>query len=326
MNNSSLESVNGDYFNGLFENKPSKIVFMTASIVIMLVCVVLCYSIIWYERFGIDAKRTIINQLFSLQCWTAIQFIFFITLLEWLRFMSGPVPKLLCWFHLIIKNWIVTKILLIQTGIIVSRYACIFWLKNPSAFNDEFWCQFINFWVNIFSFIPHFVFASLPGRTHVGYHICIGSNPALDNMLPPKFNFIHYVIGFSSLAIHIPMSIRIYWYKHKRKVAVTDMATNQQNFLQKTMESQTLANFTTLTFSMVLWALLGFLFVQYSQVEPKNFNQYPEYLLVYWIQLVNTPLSFVILLILCFMRNAQMRNVMLREAKDCLRNYFSSDN
>jgi len=61
MNSSSLESNSSDYFSGLFENRPSKIAFMTVSLLTMLVCVVLCYSIIWYERFGLDAKRTINN-------------------------------------------------------------------------------------------------------------------------------------------------------------------------------------------------------------------------------------------------------------------------
>jgi hypothetical protein len=33
------------------------------------------------------------------------------------------------------------------------RYLFIFWLKNPAAFNDEFWGKFLNWSVVILSWI-----------------------------------------------------------------------------------------------------------------------------------------------------------------------------
>ena len=51
-----------DYFAGLFEDRPSKIFAIVFSSLIGIVISFLIYGIIWYERFGSDNKRTLINR------------------------------------------------------------------------------------------------------------------------------------------------------------------------------------------------------------------------------------------------------------------------
>ena len=53
-----------DYFSGLFENRVSKVFSLAFSWFGSIVCIGMLYSIIWYERFGSDYKRTLINRLF----------------------------------------------------------------------------------------------------------------------------------------------------------------------------------------------------------------------------------------------------------------------
>ncbi len=320
--NASGISNGSDYFQELFESRPSKVIFMAVSMFLMLLSLVLSYSIIWYEHYGLDIKRTILNRLSSLQWWTSIEFILFITLPEWIRFISGPLPEFPCWFHSLIKNALMAKLLFLQTGLVISRYACIFWLKNPAAFNDEYWSHFINVWVNIFSFWPHFVFVYLPGREPIGYYICFGKDPAEDYELPTKFNTTHFVIGLTCLAVHIVVSLRIFWYKYKIKKGVNEEALNQKSIILKTFEKHSLADFTTLTSSFML--LLGFIliFFKFSKTEPQDFNHFPCYLLVYWIQLINAPATIMILLALSYIKNKAMRTTMIRETKDYLRQFF----
>jgi hypothetical protein len=322
--NSTLQDNETDFFQELFEAKTSKTIFMTTSILLMLTGSVLAYSIIWYERFGSDSKRTILNQLSSLQCWTEVEFILFVTLLEWVRYITGPMPVFPCWFHMVIKNGLIAKLLFLQTGLIISRYACIFWLKNPSAFNDEFWCHFINCWVNIFSFWPHFVFVFLPGREPMSYYVCVGRDPAEDDKLPTKLNITHYIVGYSSLAIHILMSLRIFWYKNKLKRSVGIAGLDQKKLFLKTFEKNSLSNFTTLTCSLILTIAFGFLFLKYTQTEPQNFNKFPDYVLVYWIQLINAPLMINLLIILSYIKSKTMRTVMIRETKEFFSNLTCS--
>ena len=44
--------------------------------------------------------------------------------------------------------------------IILTRYAYVFWLKNPAGFNDDFWVVFFNMWV-VTKETPKEVFATL---------------------------------------------------------------------------------------------------------------------------------------------------------------------
>ena len=290
---------------------------MAISVVLNLFCVALCFCVIWYERYGLDVKRTIMNQLFSKLCWTGIEFILFITLPEWLRFFYGPFPRLPCWLHLVIKNAIIAKLLFLQTGLIVIRYAWIFWLKNPFAFKDDFWCCFINIWSNIFSVWPHFAFVFLPGQHPVGYYICIGHDPLENEEMPSKYNYIHYAIGNFSLVAHFLISIRIFLYKNKVKPNNEPRVHN--NIMAKAFENSTLSGFTTLSSGLALMVIFGFIFSKYSAMEPKHYNQFPDYLIAYWVQLVNAPLTLLMILILCFAKNGQMRTIMLRETKEFLR-------
>ena len=306
----------GDYFQELFEPKISKTIFMAISVVLNLFCVALCFCVIWYERYGLDVKRTIMNQLFSKLCWTGIEFILFITLPEWLRFFYGPFPRLPCWLHLVIKNAIIAKLLFLQTGLIVIQYAWIFWLKNPFAFKDDFWCCFINIWSNIFSVWPHFAFVYLPGKHPVGYYICTGHDPLKDEEMTPKFNYIHYIIVYSSLVVHFLVSIRI--FLHKKKIKENNLTLEQNNLNGTVFDKNSLSGFTIITVSLALMVFLGFIFSKYSSIEPKNYNIFPDYLIVYWIQLANAPLTMLLLLLICFAKNDLMRTVMLRETKEFL--------
>jgi hypothetical protein len=61
--NSSVPAT--DFYEGLMSNHWPKIVCMALSCAAMLAAVALCYAVIWFERFGSDAKRTIVNKIFS---------------------------------------------------------------------------------------------------------------------------------------------------------------------------------------------------------------------------------------------------------------------
>jgi hypothetical protein len=61
--------------------------------------------------------------------------------------------------HLVIKGGLMNKILFLLNGLVISRYACVFWLKNPAAFHDDFWGRFINIWAYGLGFIPQVSFS-----------------------------------------------------------------------------------------------------------------------------------------------------------------------
>ena len=58
-----------DFYEGLFEVKPSLVFFVSFASVGTPVVILLLYSIIWYEYHGSDLKRTIVNRMVTHICW-----------------------------------------------------------------------------------------------------------------------------------------------------------------------------------------------------------------------------------------------------------------
>jgi hypothetical protein len=83
--------------NGFLENGTSKIVSISISVILSFLVLPLLYGIIWYERFGTDLKRTLINQLFASVCWYLMTSIILIQVPITVRFMiQMPLNHFIC--------------------------------------------------------------------------------------------------------------------------------------------------------------------------------------------------------------------------------------
>jgi hypothetical protein len=58
------------------------------------------------------------------------------------RYLHGPLPVTVCRFNYFFKLVLTTQSILCLNSVMATRYIYIFWLKNPAAFHDEFWCRF----------------------------------------------------------------------------------------------------------------------------------------------------------------------------------------
>ena len=153
FNNISFCEENGNnftaeynYYSPLMEGNPYRYVLATITILIMIASLIMCYSIIWIERFGSDKKRTIINQLVTSLCWTFITWNSTVQVLKLVRLLHGPLGLKLCVWTSILQRSVITRAQLIVNAISTIRYAFIFWSKNPGAFNDDFWHKFVSRW------------------------------------------------------------------------------------------------------------------------------------------------------------------------------------
>jgi hypothetical protein len=100
----------------------------------------------WYEHYGIDNFGTHMNKLFVFVCWVVYCQIC-IPLLDIVCYLTWPLPTSFCLAVTLMKIIGNSMILLLFDAILITKYALIFWLKNPGVINDEFWCRFINYWV-----------------------------------------------------------------------------------------------------------------------------------------------------------------------------------
>lgn len=61
-----------ELFSGLYEIRASTMSMVSTSFVLTFVNMALAYGVIWYDRYGIDMKRTLMNKLVTSTCWALI--------------------------------------------------------------------------------------------------------------------------------------------------------------------------------------------------------------------------------------------------------------
>jgi hypothetical protein len=172
-------------FDVLDSSNPYKYISIAISIISTLLCTPALYSIIWFEKFDSDHHRTIINRIVSSLSWNGIVWYSLVQSLFTIRFAAGPLPSWVCFGHFVAKKIVVMDIFMLLSASTLLRYIFVFWLKNPGAFNDEFWHMFINIWVVGFSFVSQLPRAIIPGNQLLEYKICTGENPTSILLIPP---------------------------------------------------------------------------------------------------------------------------------------------
>ena len=79
------------------------------------------YSVIWFERFGSDNKRTLLNMLFSQMCWIIIGYIFIAQITEMARYVVGPMFGWVCFLQSLARFSLAGMGGLYLNGILISR-------------------------------------------------------------------------------------------------------------------------------------------------------------------------------------------------------------
>ena len=171
--NSSNEST--DFYSKVFEVNPFHICAVLISILCLIICPFFLYYIIWYERYGSDQKRTLINRFTSMSCWAIIQFIVIVHAIETARFTFGPLPAAICHLQNIVRYSILDMIMINQNAAISTKYMFIIWLKNPAGFNDEFWAFFAWMWIQGYSYFVEITIYLLGSNQPVTFYICCGT-------------------------------------------------------------------------------------------------------------------------------------------------------
>ena len=86
-NSSELPTVVSDYFEGLFEVRPSKFFFVAFSFVGILTVITAIVGVVRYERSGFQLYGTLINRLVAWFSFAAIQAFVLVQLVDTIRFI-----------------------------------------------------------------------------------------------------------------------------------------------------------------------------------------------------------------------------------------------
>jgi len=297
-------------FSSLDSNNPYKVIFSLTSILCILIAVPGFYSIIWFEKYGSDKKRTLINKLFSSSCYAGIYSMVVVQGLYAVRFLNGPLPAGVCFLLTLSKRIVICFGFLILDSISLTRYVYIFWLKNPAAFHDEFWHVFVMLWCILMSLIFQVMRAIIPGNQLVEYSLCTGDDPTNIFQLP---SFGRGFVECLSLGIQIFIYTRIFIYKRKMNKAIWPQPQPQQQ--ASNIESDSLTTFAT-NISFVLVLAFGSVFIVIVNFKScQDFLSYPKFIIVYYTYTIYPCLCCCFFLIVCFVRNAVLRTAIFREVK-----------
>ena len=307
---------NEPLYCGVFEDRPSKFAGLIISAILVLVNMRLFLGMIWYERFGSVNRRTLMNKLFASLCWAAIAQNLH-TVLDILRYLLGPRHPTLCFLQNWLRFSITSVCMLLYDAIILTKYILIFWLKNPGAVNDDFWCRFINMWVYLFSILYDGTRLILPGRLNATYHICSGTSPAFDLERPKRgramveiFSVILYFAVMTRILIHRKGELGV----PTRRSAVSRFRI--QDLV--TMEKSTIAKASTNLIIIFCFAVYIYLFGLLNSVNHQKYNEYPNNLIILFHLLVFTPLLLFVAGILYYIRHEPLRKTFVRELERCI--------
>ena len=93
-------------------------------------------------KYDFFQKRTLMNKLFSSFCWYCLITVPIMQSMTLWRYTVGPLCRTTCILQTAFMNIVKWQCLLIVDSILLSRYVFVFWLKNPSAMDDDFWDQY----------------------------------------------------------------------------------------------------------------------------------------------------------------------------------------
>jgi hypothetical protein len=301
----------------MMPSSPIKILSFFVCTINVVFIPVLMWGVIWFDKYGSDQKRTLIDRLTSSMATVAMELTYVIQMTELIRFTSGPMPKVFCFFKTIARATFQDEILLFMNAMAISKYLFIFHLKNPFAFQDEFWCFFINTWVRAASWLINIVKCLSAERQSINYYICTGEDPTKDFKKPAKTTGI---IGILSVLIHIFVFIKIQIYK----MSNPNFGANNGSFIN----DKYLADLKTqavefISVNVINTLVLGLFLISVSylsRLEPEKLCQHATFLYVHYLIALSGTLT--VFYIMHYVHYKQLRNFVFCEIKEfLLRNY-----
>ena len=144
MNHSKGSNFSGDvFYENIYKMNPSKIIGIQISLINVLFFTPLFYAIIWFEKYGSNTHRTLLNQLVATSCWHIIGYNLIGQTSEMALAICGPFHHWFCHGQILLKNISNCQQINLLLAMIVTKYLSIFVLKNPTGINCEFWNTFI---------------------------------------------------------------------------------------------------------------------------------------------------------------------------------------
>jgi hypothetical protein len=113
-------------FGYLQEYHYPKLISLTASSLLTILCIPLFYAFVWFEHFGSDKRRTLINQLVSYIWKIVIFYLVVVRFCDAVNSIMGLFSEQVCFILWIIKGACTAAVLTTVNVIMLTRYIFIF--------------------------------------------------------------------------------------------------------------------------------------------------------------------------------------------------------
>jgi len=299
-----------DFFSTAYASGPLKTASVLISFIYIFLIIISGTGIIWFERFGSDKKRTLINRLLTSVCITGIEYYVVALPFEIVRHLYGPFGNAICYILLLLKNSMSLQVALFTLGISVSRYLYIFHLKNPARFQDEFWQLFVNIWVVSFGITSQFVFVFLPGRQPISFYLCNGQDPRAfgDDFSIKKNHFFNGILLFSIL-IQVAVAVRFVFHRIKIEWNATYAHTDS-------FRKEIIVDIIMTVGGCMFFCTYIFIVFKINSIDPSKISDFPNYLLVFGLHFGYPWALATSVAILFLAKNVVMRSALIEKLKE----------
>ena len=312
FNYSLTQNQEQDFFHVIVDNNIITICVLIFSTVGWALCSLFFFSIIWYIQSGFEKYNLFSNELFASLCWVFIEWFIFLHTSYFCRFTLGPLPNQVCFWQHLMDRAILKQIILFLDSMVISRYAFIFWLKNPAAFQSDFWIIFVNLWVKSFSILFHFTVEMLVGNETLEYHFCIGKDPSRAFELPKYFLGHLEIVSITMIVI---IQLKIYLFKNKKTVLPETYSSHTRKLQITSIEKSTFGNVVS-DFLLVLVISLNIVVSFITNQTPwQELAKYPKYLIFYSKCFIASCLSSIFLLYIYISKHGKLQKTLLRLIK-----------
>ena len=320
MMNSTLTSIESNFFNGFYKWDAIKIVHLSFQAILSLIAPVLLYLVVAYEH-SLN-NRLLTNQLLSHFC--CINFISFFTtrIIFLISFYFGPSSALFCditiqsgrFFFLLALG----ELALWQT----VKYLQKFTPRYLLIINDDFFALFLTN-LNIFLNVIHAVVAytNRLQNSSLDYHICIGRNPNENAFLKLENNQNNstdasakesYIAPYTlCLSLALLASAALFWLLSLKQKVNPELSENDS-------EETMLGAGGSLILVCMIVSLIIPLFVppEYAKDDPQSINSGAGKAWVYIRRITLPILSYCIVPITILVINPNLRKFSVRKMKE----------
>ena len=272
----------------------------------------LLYIIIWYEQYGSDHPRTLLNQLVTSLCWNGILHNLISIPAEIALDLCGPLSQNFCSFHFIIKNSLICHLTFMINFIILVKYISIFMLNNPTEILSDLWCFYLNILSFVFSIVSQIVFILLPGINPIGIYICNGLNPREVKPNIIKTNVILQILPIFCFFTYIWLCIKVKILSKKSPVnPFIDPSQNGWKLpsIKDILEKNSLASLGTIGLYILSISPIWIIHHVLRLYTPEVLSFHPFQLIVHFHYHGYRFLCNLLLIILCLSRSAIRRAV-----------------